>query len=51
MDRLRIFTTFLPHAKRLTGRKMLIGDILASYFNTDVIRECENSEIDFVVYP
>lgn len=45
------FTTFLPHAKRLTGRKVIIGDNLASHFNADVIRECEDSEIDFVCLP
>lgn len=31
-----IFTTFLPHAKRLPGRKVLIFDILASHFNKGV---------------
>lgn len=45
------FTVFLPHAKRLTGRKVLIGDNLASHFNADVIKECEDSEIDFVCLP
>lgn len=30
---------------------MLIGDNLASHFNADVIRECEDSEIDFVCLP
>lgn len=45
------FTTFLPHAKRLTGRKVLIGDNLASHFNADVIKECEDSQIDFVCLP
>jgi len=45
------FTTFLLHAKRLTGRKILIGDNLASHFNSDVIKECEDSQIDFVCLP
>ncbi|KAF0717798.1 Pogo transposable element with KRAB domain, partial [Aphis craccivora] len=33
------FTTFLLHAKRLTGRKVLISDNLPSHFNDDVIKD------------
>ncbi|KAJ8943077.1 hypothetical protein NQ314_009837 [Rhamnusium bicolor] len=31
-------TIFLPHAKRLVGRKVLIGDNLSSHFTDEVIR-------------
>lgn len=45
------FTLFLPHANRLNGRKVLIGDNLASHFNPEVIQQCEDSSIDFVCLP
>lgn len=45
------FTSFLPHAKRLQGKKVLIGDNLASHFNIGVIAECEKSDIYFVCLP
>lgn len=45
------FTTFLPHANHLPGRKVLIGDNLASHFNPEVIQQCEDSGIDFVCLP
>lgn len=41
-------TCFLPHAKRLDGRKVLIGDNLASHLDNDVITACELNNISFV---
>lgn len=41
-------SSFLPHAKRLEGRKVLIGDNLASHFNDRVIAKCEENNISFV---
>lgn len=38
------FTLFLPYAKRLQGKKVLIGDNLASHFNMNVIVKCEKSD-------
>lgn len=39
-------TCFLPHAKRLNGRKVLIGDNLSSHID-DVLRLCEENDINF----
>lgn len=44
-------TVFLPHAKRLEGRKVLLGDNLSSHFNPDVLRQCEKHNILFVCLP
>lgn len=44
-------STFLPHAKLLEGRKILIGDNLGSHFTEDVIRLCEENNIGFVCLP
>lgn len=41
-------TSFLPHAKALPGRKVLIGDNLSSRLDVDVLNECEQNNIDFV---
>ncbi|KAI8432605.1 hypothetical protein MSG28_013591, partial [Choristoneura fumiferana] len=41
-------TSFLPHAKRLPGRKVLIGDNLSSHLDEEVLRQCSENEIDFV---
>ncbi|XP_026326216.1 uncharacterized protein LOC113234910 [Hyposmocoma kahamanoa] len=41
-------TSFLPHAKALPGRKVLIGDNLSSHMDDDVLNECEKNNIDFV---
>ncbi|KAJ2937287.1 hypothetical protein O0L34_g19527 [Tuta absoluta] len=43
-----LMTCFLPHAKRLEGRKVLIGDNLSSHFDDDVIAVCEANNISFV---
>ncbi|KAJ8930609.1 hypothetical protein NQ314_016579 [Rhamnusium bicolor] len=41
-------SSFLPHTKRLEGRKVLIGDNLASHFNKQVLAKCEENNISFV---
>jgi len=41
----------MPHARRLPGKKVLIGDNLASHFNPEVIKECEISNVLFVCLP
>ncbi|KAJ8966826.1 hypothetical protein NQ314_003288 [Rhamnusium bicolor] len=38
-------SSFLPHAKRLEGRKVLIGDNLTSHFNEEVLAKCEDNNI------
>lgn len=43
--------TFLPHAKRLEGKKVIIGDNLASHFCPEVIRACEENNINFCCLP
>lgn len=44
-------SVFLPHAKRLEGRKVLLGDNLSSHFTDDVIRLCQENNISFVCLP
>nr|CAI5830953.1 unnamed protein product [Callosobruchus analis] len=39
---------FLPHAKRLSGRKVLIGDNLSAHLDDEVIKLCREHDIDFV---
>nr|CAI5839616.1 unnamed protein product [Callosobruchus analis] len=39
---------FLPHAKRLSGRKVLIGDNLSAHRNDEIIKLCREHDIDFV---
>lgn len=41
-------TCFLPHAKNLEGKKVIIGDNLAAHFIEDVINCCEKNNIAFV---
>lgn len=43
--------TFLPHAKRLNGQKILIGDNLAAHINTTVLKSCEDNQIAFICLP
>jgi len=43
-------STFLPHAYRLPGRKLLIGDNLSSHFSPDVLKSCEENNIAFVCF-
>lgn len=44
-------STFLPFAKQLEGRKLLLGDNLASHFSMKVIKLCEENNIGFVFLP
>uniref|UniRef100_A0A8D8LCW8 DDE-1 domain-containing protein n=1 Tax=Cacopsylla melanoneura TaxID=428564 RepID=A0A8D8LCW8_9HEMI len=44
-------TCFLPHAKKLNGTKILIGDNLSSHFTCDVLTLCEENNIKFVCLP
>lgn len=44
-------TCFLPHAKLLDGRKVLIGDNLSSHFTKEVLQLCKRNNIDFVCLP
>lgn len=44
-------TCFLPHARRLDGKKLLLGDNLASHINIDVVKKCEENDILFVCFP
>lgn len=41
-------TVFLPHAKRLEGRKALIGDNLSSHMDPEVLQLCNQNDVDFV---
>jgi hypothetical protein len=41
-------TCFMPHARRLEGQKILIGDNLASHINDSVIRLCGENNISFI---
>ncbi len=42
---------YLPAAQSLPGRKVLIGDNLASHINIEVIDTCKQENIDFVCLP
>jgi hypothetical protein len=41
----------LPHAKRLPGKKLLIGDNLSSHISCEVISLCKDNDIEFVCLP
>jgi len=41
----------IPYIKKLTGRKLLIGDNLSSHLSEDVIAACEKYDIAFVFLP
>jgi hypothetical protein len=41
----------LPHAKRLPGKKLLIGDNLSSHISGEVISLCKDNDIEFVCLP
>lgn len=43
--------TFLPHAKRLTGKVVLIGDNLAAHYTPEVIEACIQNDITFTFLP
>jgi hypothetical protein len=42
---------FLPHVRRQPGRKLLIGDNLASHISVEVISQCRDNNIQFVCLP
>nr|CAI5840121.1 unnamed protein product [Callosobruchus analis] len=44
-------SAFLPHAKRLPGHKVLLGDNLSSHFIDTVITQCQENNIAFVYLP
>lgn len=44
-------SSFLPHARRLDGKKVLIGDNLSSHLSADVIKRCEENNVAFVCLP
>ncbi|KAL0879443.1 hypothetical protein ABMA27_003194 [Loxostege sticticalis] len=41
-------TSFLPHARRLSGRKVLLGDNLSSHLDEKVFILCSEHNIDFI---
>lgn len=41
----------LPYLKRKSGKKLLIGDNLASHLSLKVITQCEENDINFVFLP
>jgi len=41
------FNVFLPHAKTLQGKKVLLGDNLSSHLTMDVIDACRNSAAEY----
>lgn len=42
---------FLPHARRIPGKKALIGDNLSSHFSTDIVEKCLEYDIAFICLP
>ena len=42
------FTIALPYLKKLSGKKVLIGDNLSSHIDMDVVKECEKHDIKFI---
>jgi hypothetical protein len=42
---------FLPAVHRLPGKKLLIGDNLASHISLQVIQICREQDIEFVCLP
>lgn len=43
--------SFLPHATRLPGKKVLIGDNVSSHFTDEVLEQCRLNNIDFICLP
>ena len=41
----------LPHMKRLPGTKVLLGDNLKSHFSYDMLKMCEDNDINFICLP
>lgn len=44
-------STFLPHANKLQGKKVLIGDNLSSHFTDEVLELCGQNNIAFLCLP
>ena len=44
-------TLALPYLKKLEGKKIMIGDNLSSHLSTEVIKQCEENDIAFVLLP
>lgn len=44
-------SSFVPHARKLPGRKVLIGDNLASHFSPSVLKTCKEENISFTCLP
>jgi hypothetical protein len=42
---------FLPHVRRLPGKKLLLGDNLSSHISLEVIELCKENNIAFVCLP
>ena len=42
---------FIPHVAKLDGRKVLVGDNLASHFSPDVVEMAHNHDIYFTALP
>lgn len=43
--------SFLPHVRRMPGRKVLLGDNLASHISLEVIELCKKHNIEFICLP
>ncbi len=43
--------TILPHLRKLPGKKLLLGDNLASHISMSVIKSCKENDIEFVCFP
>ena len=41
---------FLPHAKRLTGKKVLLGDNLPAHITPEVVSACAENDISFAFF-
>jgi hypothetical protein len=42
---------FLPHTRRLPGKKLLVCDNLSSHLSVSVIQQCREEDIEFVCLP
>lgn len=45
------FNIVLPYLRRIAGKKVIVGDNLASHINSDVIAACKKHNIAFVCLP
>ena len=45
------FKVFLPFVKRREGKKLLVGDNLASHMSPAVIESCRENNIEFICFP